>query len=109
MSSYPTPTRDVREAGFLKALETAKDIALDMDIDTLFHIRRKIKRKRHFDENVDNTNVETLSAEKIFRVNYFIHIVDLVGIKFPNTSIDMILFQTQVLHPQTKLMIYASI
>jgi hypothetical protein len=25
-----------------------------------------------------------------------------VGIKFPNTSIDMILFQTQVLHPQNE-------
>jgi hypothetical protein len=76
MSSYPTPTRDVREASFLQALETVKDIALDMDIDTLFHIRRKIKRKRHFDENLDDTNVETLSAEEIFRINYFIPIID---------------------------------
>jgi hypothetical protein len=76
MSSYPTPIRDAREAGFLQALETAKDIALDMDIDTLFHTRRKIKRKRHFDENLDDTNVETLSAEEIFRINYFIPIVD---------------------------------
>jgi hypothetical protein len=42
MSSYPTPIRDAREAGFLQALETAKDITLDMDIDTLFHTRRKI-------------------------------------------------------------------
>jgi hypothetical protein len=76
MSSYPIPIRDAREAGFLQALETAKDIALDMDIDTLFHTRRKIKRKRHFDENLDDTNVETLSAEEIFRINYFIPIVD---------------------------------
>jgi hypothetical protein len=75
MSSYPTPIRDAREACFLQALETAKDIALDMDIDTLFHTRRKIKR-RHFDENLDDTNVETLSAEEIFRINYFIPIVD---------------------------------
>jgi hypothetical protein len=76
MSSYPTPIRDAREAGFLQALETAKDIALDMDIDTLFHTRRKIKRKRHFDENLYDTNVETLSAEEILRINYIIHIVD---------------------------------
>jgi hypothetical protein len=76
MSSYPTPIRDAREAGFLQALETAKDIALDMDIDTLFHTRSKIKRKRHFDENLDDTNVETLSTEEIFRINYFIPIVD---------------------------------
>jgi hypothetical protein len=76
MSSYPTPIRDAREIGFLQALETVKDIALDMDIDTLFHTRRKIKRKRHFDENIDDTNVETLSVEEIFRINYFIPIVD---------------------------------
>jgi hypothetical protein len=76
MSSYPTSIRDAREAGFLQALETAKDIALDKDIDTLFHKRCKIKRKRHFDENLDDTNVEALSAEEIFRINYFIPIVD---------------------------------
>jgi hypothetical protein len=76
MSFYPTPIWDAREAGFLQALETAKDIALDMDIDTLFHTRRKIKRKRHFDENLDDTNVETLSAQEICRINYFIPIID---------------------------------
>jgi hypothetical protein len=76
MSSNPTPIRDARETGFLQALETTKYIALDMDIDTLFYTRRKIKRKRHFDDNLDDTNVETLSAEEIFRINYFIPIVD---------------------------------
>jgi hypothetical protein len=40
-----SPIRDARETGFLQALETAKDIAFDMDTDTLFHTRRKIKRK----------------------------------------------------------------
>jgi hypothetical protein len=74
MSSYPTPIRGARETGFLQALETTKDIALD--IDTLFHTRCKIKRKRHFDDNLDHTNVETLSIEEIFRINYFIPIVD---------------------------------
>jgi hypothetical protein len=71
-----SPIRDARETCFLQALETAKDIALDMDIDTLFHTRCKIIRKRHFDENLDDTNVETLSTEEIFRINYFIPIVD---------------------------------
>jgi hypothetical protein len=64
MSSYPTPIRDSSETCFLQALETAKDIALDMDIDALFHTRHKIKRKRHFDENLDDTNVKTLSAKE---------------------------------------------
>jgi hypothetical protein len=76
MSSYPTPIKDAREADFLQALETAKDIALDMNIDTLFHTRCKIKRKRHFDENLDDTNIGILSVEEIFRINYFILIVD---------------------------------
>jgi hypothetical protein len=71
-----TLTTNARETGFLQALETAKDIARDMDIDTLFYTRRKIKRKRHFDENLDDTNVETISIEEIFRINYFIPIVN---------------------------------
>jgi hypothetical protein len=37
---------DAKEAGFLQALETAKDITLDMDIDTLFHTRRKIWKRK---------------------------------------------------------------
>jgi hypothetical protein len=71
-----SPIRDARETGFLQAVERAKDIPLDMDIDTLFHTRCKIKRKGHFDENLYDTNVETLSAEEIFRINYFIPNVD---------------------------------
>jgi hypothetical protein len=47
-----------------------------MDIDTLFHTTQKTKRKSHFDENPDDTNVGTLFAEEIFRINYFIPIVD---------------------------------
>jgi hypothetical protein len=58
---HTSPIRDAWETTFLQALETVKDIALGMDIDTLFHTRHKIKRKRHFDENQDDTNVETLS------------------------------------------------
>ncbi|XP_044951609.1 uncharacterized protein LOC123401820 [Hordeum vulgare subsp. vulgare] len=65
-----------RETGFLEALETAKGIALEMDIGTTFRKRREIKRKRHFDENPDDTNIATQSAEESFRVNYFVRIVD---------------------------------
>jgi hypothetical protein len=42
-------------------LEIAKDISLDIDIDTLFHTRHKIKRKRQM--------------MRIY-INYFIPIVD---------------------------------
>ncbi|XP_044432277.1 uncharacterized protein [Triticum aestivum] len=65
-----------RDTGFLEALETAKAIALDMDVGTTFRKRREIKRKRHFDEKPDDTNIATQSAEESFRVHYFVRIVD---------------------------------
>ena len=68
--------KDYRETGFLEALEIAKGIALEMDIGTTFHKRREIKRKRHFDENLDDTNVATQSAEDLFRISYFLPVVD---------------------------------
>jgi len=40
-----------RETGFLQALESAKEIAVEMDIGTTFTKKRKITRKRHHDEN----------------------------------------------------------
>jgi len=63
--------KDYRETGFLEALEIAKGIALEMDIGTTFRKRREIKRKRHFDENLDDTNAGTQSAEELFRISYF--------------------------------------
>ncbi|AQK42873.1 General transcription factor 2-related zinc finger protein, partial [Zea mays] len=68
--------QNYRETGFLEALETAKGIALEMDIGTSFRKRRKIKRKRHFDENPDVPDIATLSPEESFRISYFIPIVD---------------------------------
>ena len=47
-----------------------------MVISTTFHERREIKRKRHFDENPDDKNVATQSAEESFRNGYFTTIVD---------------------------------
>ncbi|AQK79001.1 General transcription factor 2-related zinc finger protein [Zea mays] len=68
--------KNYREIGFLEALQTAKDIAHEMDIDTSFRKRREIKRKRHFDENPDEANIATQSAEESFRITYFLPIVD---------------------------------
>ena len=48
-----------RETGFLDALETAKGIALGMDIGTSFRKKRIIKRNRQFDENPDDTTMAT--------------------------------------------------
>ena len=52
----------------------AKEITNDMGIEAIFPKKRVIKRKRHFDENV-NDEIQ-LSQEESFRVDYFIYIVD---------------------------------
>ena len=65
-----------RETGFSKALESAKEIAMELDILLLFRTKRKIKRKRQFDGGADETSIDLQSAEESFRVNYFITIVD---------------------------------
>jgi len=65
-----------RETGFLQALESAKEIALEMDISTTFTKKRKITRKRHHDENPEDTNIATMSPEELFRIEYFNTLID---------------------------------
>ena len=57
-------------------MDIAKQIASEMDVGTTFRTRRVIKRKRQFDENPDDTNIATQSAEESFRISYFIPLVD---------------------------------
>jgi hypothetical protein len=64
-----------RETGFLEALESTKEIALEMDIGTIFP-KKPIKRKRQYDENPEDTNIATISPEELFRVEYFVPLVD---------------------------------
>lgn len=68
--------RKYRETGFSKALEAAKEIAMEMDIHPEFQPKRKIKRKRHFDEAADDASIVSQSEEESFRVNYFIAVID---------------------------------
>ncbi|KAK9740177.1 hypothetical protein RND81_03G017000 [Saponaria officinalis] len=63
-----------REYGFCKAMDTAKQIAKDMNIYPIFPKRREIRRKRHFDENPNDSS--TLSEEELFRINYFLVLID---------------------------------
>ncbi|TVU24144.1 hypothetical protein EJB05_26545, partial [Eragrostis curvula] len=65
-----------RENGFPQALEAATEVALDMGIDPVFRTKRKIKRKRQFDETTNDESTVTQSAQESFRVNYFIAVVD---------------------------------
>ena len=64
-----------RETGFLDAIESAKEIALELNIDPLFPQRREVRRKRHFDENPSDA-ITSQSAKESFRVNYFLCVVD---------------------------------
>ncbi|XP_019165683.1 PREDICTED: zinc finger MYM-type protein 1-like [Ipomoea nil] len=65
-----------RESGFNDALDSAKEIAIKMDIDPVFPKRREIRRKKQFDENSNASLEVSLPAEDSFRVNYFLFIVD---------------------------------
>jgi hypothetical protein len=46
-----------------------------LDIDPVFPQKRKIKRKRQFDENLNTPSIE-LSEEESFQVNCFLYLVD---------------------------------
>jgi hypothetical protein len=67
-----------REIGFSQTLEAAREVAFEMDIDPEFCSRTKlkVKRKRQFDEAPDDDSIASQSAQKSFRVNYFIAVVD---------------------------------
>ncbi|CAH9068604.1 unnamed protein product [Cuscuta epithymum] len=66
-----------RESGYENAIEEAKTIAIELDIDPIFPQRRAIRRKKQFDESRDNySEVVNLSANESFRLNYFLYIVD---------------------------------
>jgi hypothetical protein len=65
-----------RETGFSKALQAAKEIAMELGILQEFRTKREIKRKQKSDESADDASTDLQSAEESFRVNYFIHIVN---------------------------------
>ncbi|KAL9661282.1 hypothetical protein QQ045_026106 [Rhodiola kirilowii] len=75
--------KDYREEGFEKALNCAKEIDDELDIDPVFpekKKKRKIHKKRHFDEiDTETQPSEPLieeSSQESFRVHYFVYIID---------------------------------
>nr|GEU90746.1 zinc finger MYM-type protein 1 [Tanacetum cinerariifolium] len=66
---------EFRDTGFDKAINVAKEIAIEMDIDPVFRQKRVIRRKRKFDENYVDEKT-TYSVEEAFKVQYFLYIVD---------------------------------
>ncbi|KAK9723733.1 hypothetical protein RND81_05G021600 [Saponaria officinalis] len=69
-----------RETGFEEALIEAKKIAVAMDIEPIFHVKKKrlIKKRTHFDEETrqDNNESVVLNEEEKFKIDYFINIMD---------------------------------
>ncbi|KAL9686151.1 hypothetical protein QQ045_023606 [Rhodiola kirilowii] len=75
--------KEYREEGFEKALNCAKEIAVELDIDPVFpekKKKRKVYKKRHFDEiDTETQPSEPLieeSSQVSFRVHYFVYIID---------------------------------
>ena len=61
-----------REDGFITAMNSFKEIATKMEIEPIFCGKRIIRKKKQFDENVNDET--TQSAEEYFRINYFLYI-----------------------------------
>jgi len=70
--------RKYRDDGFNPSVCNAKSIASDMRIEPTFPTKRRVTRKRHFDEiNENEENDEEIQAAKeSFRVNYFLVMID---------------------------------
>nr|KYP74814.1 hypothetical protein KK1_007507 [Cajanus cajan] len=60
--------------GFAFVLESTKEMAIEMDIEPKFNEKRKIHRKKYFDD-IDNDEISH-SAEDSFRIDYFLYILD---------------------------------
>jgi hypothetical protein len=70
-----------RNNGFAKSLDIARSIATEMGVEPLFPVKRRITRKRQFDEISDNEendqNQEAQAMEEeSFRVKYFLVMID---------------------------------
>ena len=65
-----------RIEGFASSMDTAKEISCEMNIDPTFLIKRRVIRKKQFDESNNEEEMQA-SEEKNFRINYFLTIVDM--------------------------------
>ncbi|XP_067137102.1 uncharacterized protein [Centruroides vittatus] len=64
-----------RENGFQSSLVTAREMAEENDIDRKFKVVRRRCKRTNFDYDGEDEALE-LSAEEIFKINYFYVIVD---------------------------------
>lgn len=65
-----------RDEGFASSIDVAKSIALDMDVEPIFPTKHSvIRKKKQFDESNDDEVIH--SIHELFRVNYFLIVVDM--------------------------------
>ncbi|XP_020866698.1 zinc finger MYM-type protein 1 [Arabidopsis lyrata subsp. lyrata] len=81
-----------RDEGFSSCLKVAQGLAHDMNVDPIFPSRRRVFRKKHFDEN--DHDEEALSVEDDFRVNYFLVVVDMAISSVKNRFEQMMTFKS---------------
>lgn len=75
LESVMTFFEKYREEGFVSSMNVAKEIAFNMDIEPSFPIKRRVVRKKQFDEN--DSNEEVRSVEETFRIDFFVRLVDI--------------------------------
>lgn len=66
--------KQYREIGYDQAKLQATTIAIEMDIEPVFIEKRRVQRKRQFDDNASDALSQ--SEEESFKINYFFYIVD---------------------------------
>ena len=81
---------DINE-GFASSLTIAKGVASDMGIEPSFPIKRRVTRKKQFDENDDDE--EILLAKKVFEVEYFLVMVDFANLSLRNRFEELKVFK----------------
>ena len=65
-----------RDKSFTSSIDTAKNIAFEMDIEPKFRTKRQGKKKKHFDEQNDQDEEIQRSVVDSFRVEYFNVMID---------------------------------
>jgi len=65
-----------RDEGFTSSMNTAKNIASELDIEPIFPTKRQRKRKKYFDEQDDQDEEIQQSAVDSFRREYFLVMID---------------------------------
>jgi hypothetical protein len=69
-----TYLKNYRKNGFASALESTKEMTIDMGIEPKFNEKCKIYRKKHFDDIFSDEIAH--SAKDSFRIDYFLYILD---------------------------------